>query len=108
MTKLQTWNALFDNSCSLYADNAAVGYAFEPKITYGQLKQKVVSLTSFLCEKEIKQGDRVAILAENSPNWGIAYFSIIRTGAVVVPILPDFLEQDDLWIIHFVIIVQIL
>jgi len=79
-------------ACSSALD--AVGYAFEKKISYSQMYDSVVMITSFLCEKGIKQGDRVAILSENSPFWGIAYFAIIRTGATVVPILPDFLKED--------------
>jgi long-chain acyl-CoA synthetase len=47
----------------------------------------------------IEKGDRVAILGENSPNWGIAYFSITCMGAVAVPILPEFTQQDVLKIL---------
>ena len=32
----------------------------------------------------------MAILGENSPNWGIAYLAITTMGAVAVPILPNF------------------
>ena len=32
----------------------------------------------------------MAILSENKPNWGIAFFAITNMGAVAVPILPDF------------------
>ena len=48
-------------------------------------------LYAALLEKNgICQGDKVALLSTNMPNWGIAYFSITFMGAVVVPILPDF------------------
>jgi long-chain acyl-CoA synthetase len=36
----------------------------------------------------------VAILGDNSPNWGIGYFAILRLGAIAVPILPNFPEAD--------------
>lgn len=42
----------------------------------------------------IKAKDRVAILAENSPLWGIIYLATVRLGAIAVPILPDFTEPD--------------
>jgi len=42
----------------------------------------------------VEKGDRVALLGENSPNWGIAYLSITTMGAVVVPILPDFSDIE--------------
>ena len=35
-----------------------------------------------------------AILAENSPNWGTAYLSVVRFGGVGVPILPELPEAD--------------
>ena len=51
-------------------------------------------------KRGIVKGDKIAILGENSPNWGIAYFASVRIGAVVVPILPDFPEAD----IHHILI----
>jgi len=38
----------------------------------------------------ITSGDKVAILSENQPNWGIAYFAITSMGAVAVPIMTEF------------------
>ena len=38
----------------------------------------------------LKKGDRVILLAENSPYWGIAYFAILQAGGIVVPVLTDF------------------
>ena len=38
----------------------------------------------------LKKGDRVVILSENRPEWGIAYFGASAAGYVVVPILTDF------------------
>ncbi|MCK5056254.1 MAG: AMP-binding protein, partial [Candidatus Aminicenantes bacterium] len=45
-------------------------------------------------ENGIRKGDHVAILGENSPNWGIAYLGIVSMGVVTVPILPDFPAED--------------
>ncbi|MBN2356210.1 AMP-binding protein, partial [candidate division KSB1 bacterium] len=47
-------------------------------------------LSLLLHKQGIHAGDRVAILSENKPNWGLAYFAITTMGAVAVPILPDF------------------
>jgi long-chain acyl-CoA synthetase len=57
---------------------------------YRELQQSAHYLASMLHGTGIGADDRVAILAENSPHWGIAYFGILTTGAVTVPILPDF------------------
>ncbi|MDR0876723.1 MAG: AMP-binding protein [Treponema sp.] len=38
----------------------------------------------------VQPGDRVMILAENCPEWPIAWFGIAFAGAVAVPVLTDF------------------
>ncbi|MBU0934667.1 MAG: AMP-binding protein [Spirochaetes bacterium] len=42
----------------------------------------------------IQAGDRVLLLAENRPEWAVAYFGIVLAGAVVVPVLVDFLPEQ--------------
>ncbi len=44
----------------------------------------------------VQPGDRVALFAENSPEWGITYLATTAMGAIIVPILTDFhTEQVD-------------
>ncbi len=62
----------------------------EEPINYEELNQRVTALQVFLHQQGVIKGDRVAILSENCPNWGIAYLAITTMGAVVVPILTDF------------------
>lgn len=45
-------------------------------------------------QRGVKAEHHVAILSENMPHWGVAYFAITRTGAAVVPILPDFSARE--------------
>ena len=35
-------------------------------------------------------GDKVAIIGENMPNWGVTYFAVTSMGAVAVPVLQEF------------------
>ncbi len=42
----------------------------------------------------IKTDQKVALLGRNSAHWAISYLAIITYGAVVVPILPDFMPED--------------
>ena len=46
-----------------------------------------------------KTGDRVAILAENRPEWTMSDFAIMAAGAVSVPIYPTLLP----WQIEYII-----
>ncbi len=87
-------NALIDTSCRKYKDLPAVGRALESSISYQELHDRILLLAALLRQVGVKKGDRVAVLAENSPAWGTAYFAIIRLDAVCVPILPDLPEED--------------
>ncbi|MDR3629787.1 MAG: AMP-binding protein [Desulfocapsaceae bacterium] len=94
-----TLNAIMDSSCSKFSDLPAVGMAMEKALTYKEFHDRVFALASRMHREGIKKGDHIAILAENSQNWGMAYFAIIRLGAVAVPVLPDFPEVD----VHYVL-----
>jgi long-chain acyl-CoA synthetase len=78
----------------MYADRPSLAFVGEKAITYNDLSIHIRNTTSLLITLGVEKGDRVALLGENSPNWGIAYFSITCMGAVVVPILPDFSDVE--------------
>jgi len=90
----ETLNLLLDSSCARFVDLPAIGMALAEPLTYGQLYERVLLLAALLAERGIRHGDRVAILAENSHNWGTVYLAVVRLGAVAVPILPDLPEAD--------------
>jgi len=85
---------LFNASCKKYADRPCLSMALNTPLTYAEVREKVEKLATALHSAGVKKKDKIAILAENSPNWGIAYLAVIRLGAIVVPILPDFLGTD--------------
>ena len=90
-------NALIDTSCRKYKDLSAIGMALaspESSISYQELHDRILLLAALLRQVGVGNGDRVALLAENSPAWGIAYFALVRLGAVCVPILPDLPEEN--------------
>jgi long-chain acyl-CoA synthetase len=82
--------SVIEESCLKYSSHTALSYTDEEPISYSELKRQIDHLSGFLKNQGVTHGDRVAILGENSPQWGIAYFAITIMGAVVVPILPDF------------------
>jgi long-chain acyl-CoA synthetase len=63
-------------------------------MTYDVLWQRAQQVGEFLKGSGVGFGDRVGILGENMPNWVAAYFGITSSGAVAVPILPDFHLSD--------------
>lgn len=66
----------------------------ESEITYGKLKQRVDALGFYLTQQGVEKGDRIAILAESTPNWAVMYFGITSIGAIAVPLLPDFSARE--------------
>ncbi len=95
----RTLNALIDASCEKFGDRPALSFAFQEPHTYQEFRANILRVAAKLVALGIGKGDRVAILAENSPQWCMAYLGAVRVGVVVVPILPDFPESDVLHIL---------
>jgi long-chain acyl-CoA synthetase len=85
-----TLRGLLQRSAEIHPDRIALSMIDGQPLTYASLLDEVNSLSRFLQEKGVVKGDRVAVLGENMPNWGVAYFAITSTGAVAVPLLTDF------------------
>jgi fatty-acyl-CoA synthase len=62
---------------------------YESAITYAELKADCERMAAFLQrECGVKRGDRVALYMQNSPQFVVAFYAIVRADAVVVPINP--------------------
>lgn len=85
-----TLKHLLENSASEYKDKKLFGFVDGGMLTFTEFKAQVDLISAFLLNQGIVHGDRVAILSENCPHWGVAYFAITCIGAIVVPILIDF------------------
>lgn len=81
---------LLNRSISLYANSDALSKLSEVPMTYSEFSNRVQEMVKLLQENGISFGDKVILLGQNMPNWGVAYFSVTYIGAVIVPILPDF------------------
>jgi len=82
--------SLLTESLDKYSGNTSMVFAGEKNYTYKQMGEDVKRVAALLKESGVSEGDKVAILSTNMPNWGIAFFAISWAGAVAVPILPDF------------------
>ncbi len=89
-----TLKNVLERSVKNFRENIALAQVDGFYYTYTMLGEKAHELSSFLQSQGIMPGDRVAILSENKPNWGVAYFAITTMGAIAVPILPDFHSVD--------------
>jgi long-chain acyl-CoA synthetase len=64
------------------------------KLSYAEFGRRVEQFALLLMELGIKKDDRVMILAENRPEWPIAYFGAALAGAVSAPVLVDFAGEQ--------------
>jgi long-chain acyl-CoA synthetase len=89
-----TFPAFFGATLKRFPDYPALAFAGETPLTYTEVNQQILALEVLLESLGVVRGDKVAILSSNMPNWGMAYFAITFMGAVVVPLLPDFLPSE--------------
>ncbi|MCK4879080.1 MAG: AMP-binding protein [Bacteroidales bacterium] len=81
---------MIKNSARLYPSRPSLTSVDGTEYNYEELDRATQHVAVMLKSAGVGKGDNVAILAENSPHWGIAYFGTLICGATTVPILPDF------------------
>lgn len=83
-----------DVSAARYPDKPAVIF-YDAPLSYAALKHDVERVAGYL-EQEcgVKAGDRVLLYMQNSPQFIIAYYAILRANAVVVPVNPMNLTEE--------------
>lgn len=89
-----TLQAVLENSVALFGEKTLFTYPENYVVTYNDLGEKTGKLGYYLHSHGIKKNDKVALIGENMPQWGISYFSIASIGAVVVPVLVDFSAKE--------------
>jgi fatty-acyl-CoA synthase len=70
-----------------YPDQTAIIF-YDAFITYRRLLAEVESMAGYLQAQGVKKGDRVLLYMQNSPQYVISYYAILRADAVVIPINP--------------------
>jgi acyl-CoA synthetase (AMP-forming)/AMP-acid ligase II len=76
-------NNFLEHSAQQYPDKPAVWYKNE-WMTYGQIEQRANQIAHFLVENKVRRGERVALLLENSFDYIINYYAVLKAGAVTV------------------------
>ena len=87
---VNTLQSVLEQSVSLFGDKVLSTLGSECIVTYRSLGKLASQLRFFLSEKGVNPSDKVALISENMPHWGVSYFGITSMGAVVVPVLVDF------------------
>lgn len=87
---------MFEISVKRFAQNKCFS-AFVPvkeSFTYSEVHEKILRIADFLVEKGVGKDTKVAVSGKNSPEWAIAYLSILYAGAIVVPLDATLSNKD--------------
>jgi len=74
--------AIWESSAA-YGDRDYLIYG-EERLTYAEAHARVASIATWLAERGVGKGDRVAVAMRNYPEWALAYWATISLGAAAV------------------------
>ncbi|AXG12754.1 long-chain-fatty-acid--CoA ligase [Intrasporangium calvum] len=79
----QSLTDLLDAAVARFGDRVALEF-FEAETTYAQLDAQVAQAAEGLRRLGVRKGDRVALVLPNCPQHVVAFYGVLRLGAVVV------------------------
>src|SRR5256885_16134782 len=68
---------------------------FGRSLTYSDLFDQANRCAAGLQALGVRRGDRVALMDQHCPPFGIAYFGALRAGAIVTPNSPIYTPRGD-------------
>jgi fatty-acyl-CoA synthase len=81
-------------SATRYPDKPFVVF-YGSTLSFGEFKRQVDALAGFLQNRcGVGKGDRVLLYLQNSPQFMIGYYAILRADAMVVPVNPMNLAEE--------------
>lgn len=92
-----------ENSADKFPNNTAVelilkylplGLKIGYKMTYAQLNDMSNRFAAALQKIGVKKGDKISIMLPNLPQYVIAYFGALKTGAIVVNTNPTYTARE--------------
>lgn len=84
---------LLDDTAATSPSAACTSF-FGRRMTYAEVRDASDRFAAGLHSLGVKKGDRVALLLPNSPQFLIAYYGILKAGAVIVPLNPLYTEHE--------------
>ena len=97
--RFETLRELYLHSIDSFGPRPCFSMYGGESLTYAEFSERVNTLIDIFVHAGLSSGD--ALLSNNMPNWGVAYFAATVSGMVIVPILPDFSGPElDKIILH--------
>ena len=96
----QLLSEFVEKSVRTWPDRTALVY-YGAKWSYRRFWEESERLAGALArEAGVGPGDRVALYLPNCPAYPIAFFAVLRLGAIVVQVSPLYIQQDLIHILH--------
>ena len=98
----QNLAVLFRETALRHPDKKALFHKQNGKyraLPWKEVAAEVDAVASFLLSKGLREGDRVAILSENRPEWLITDLAALSAGAVTVPIYTSLAPSEIQYIL---------
>ena len=80
--------------------SAVTNYFTGETYSYYGFAKEIAKLHILFDEAGIKQGDKIALVGQNTPRWCAVYIATITYGAVIVPIMQTFTSNDIAHIVN--------
>src|SRR6266536_913842 len=83
---------LFETSTKRHATRVAMRIERDGRkeqYTYADLRELATRAAGFLVSEGIKPGERVMLVIDNAPEWGMTYFGVLKAGATCIPVDPE-------------------
>ena len=84
---------LFERTAAARPDAPAIHY-FDETISFAQLDDRASRFATWLAHHGAGQGDRVAVVTQNDPEFAVAQLGTWKRGAILVPLNPMFKAKE--------------
>jgi long-chain acyl-CoA synthetase len=90
---------LLEETAAKWPANACTNF-FGKRLTYQQINELSNRFAASIHRLGVGKGDRVVLLLPNSPQFVIAYYGLLKAGAVIVPLNPLSAERELDFYLH--------
>ncbi|PWT81788.1 MAG: AMP-dependent synthetase, partial [Acidobacteria bacterium] len=83
---------LFETSTRRHATRVAMRIERDGRkeqYTYADLRELATRAAAFLASEGINSGQRVMLVSDNAPEWGMTYFGVLKAGGTCIPVDPE-------------------
>ncbi|NQU64924.1 MAG: AMP-binding protein [SAR324 cluster bacterium] len=97
----QNIGQLLEKATAGFGDKIAIHFIEENlSLTYKELNRQINRYANTLREKGIRQGDHVAVMLPNCPDYPLTWLALAKLGAVTVPLNTAYQAQDMEYVLN--------